>query len=587
MAESTLHFSDFNLSSQMDTVGFEHYSPTALNQEISDLDFEFGALIGEGGMAEVYTAQQSEPSRNVAIKVPKDHAPGHIRLMLKEAHLTGRLEHPNIVPIYLLRRTITNEVEIVMRKIEGRSMLESIDSRDDLNELLHALVQVCRALEYAHSKGVIHRDIKPSNIMMGQFGEVYLMDWGIAFDSKSSQRQMDLVVGTPAYMAPEMLDLNTNSSPSCDIYLLGSTLHHILAGNPRHNGQNVKENMALAEQSEPYDYPASVPQYLGELANRTCHQLIDARPDSVATFRKELEAYFNLQEAENYISAGQELLADLRTIGTNVHQNQLALSDYHKALFAFEQARNFPSHRALADQGLIETNETMLSISIEHKEMQVAKVIYETCTTITPELEDKYQALKDEINTKKLAYQKLHKAYDQTHIRQEKFWLSQLMLIVVMVLITGVTIYDFLYAPEITGLRLLVTMTILSGSINLFIFANRDLRFNAHHRRLQTTLGFGSFLLVVYSAVGAYLDMDGDLIMLGFLGIVGLAFTNTYPFLKYGYLIGIFCLVSIVASCFNPELTHSLFKLSGLFATILFFFQNRREDYLNRPQSKP
>ena len=129
----------------------------------------------------------------------------------------------------------------------------------------------------------------------------------------------------------------------------------------------------------------------------------------------------------------------------------------------------------------------MLSISIEHKEMQVAKVIYETCTTITPELEDKYQALKDEINTKKLAYQKLHKAYDQTHIRQEKFWLSQLMLIVVMVLITGVTIYDFLYAPEITGLRLLVTMTILSGSINRS-FANRDLRFNAHHRRLQTTL---------------------------------------------------------------------------------------------------
>ena len=155
------------------------------------------------------------------------------------------------------------------------------------------------------------------------------------------------------------------------------------------------------------------------------------------------------------------------------------------------------------------------------------------------------------------------------------------MLIVVMVLITGVTIYDFIYEPEITGMRLLVTMTILSGSINIFIFANRNLRFNAHHRRLQTTLGFGSFLLVVYSAVGAYLDLDGDIIMLGFLGIVGLAFTNTYPFLRYGYLIGLFCFISIIVSCFNPELTHSLFKLSGLFATILFFFQNRRGDFIS------
>ena len=138
MPESTLHFTDVLLSSQMDTIGFEHYEQASSVNQILDLDFEFGALIGEGGMAEVYSAEQSEPSRSVAIKVPKDRAPGHIRLMLKEAHLTGRLEHPNIVPIYLLRRTKRNEVEIVMRKIEGRSMLESIEDGQALDDLIHA-----------------------------------------------------------------------------------------------------------------------------------------------------------------------------------------------------------------------------------------------------------------------------------------------------------------------------------------------------------------------------------------------------------------------------------------------------------------
>ena len=578
MPEQTIHFSNILVSSQLDTVGFDSYPQESDPIEIADLDFELQEVIGKGGMAEVYEAIQSEPKRSVAIKVPKDHAPQNIKLMLLEAHLTGRLEHPNIVPIYLLRRTKDHEVEIVMRKIEGHSMLESIEQGLDLEPLLHALIQVCYALEYAHSKGVIHRDIKPSNIMLGNFGEVYLMDWGIAFDPERVLNHSDMVVGTPAYMAPEMLDPDLSISPSSDIYLLGSTLHHILTGEVRHNGQSVEENMELAMISSPAVYAPSIPKYLGDLANWACRQDPKDRPTSVTQFRTHLEAFFSLHEAENYITAGLKLLAELQSLGDSTDSKQLALSDYHKALFAFEQARTFPSHEAQASQGIIETNQSMLSLAIQNKELQVAKVIYESCTELTAELETRYQALVQEINSKKEAYQKLHQAYDQGHIRKEKYWLSQIMLLVVMSLIAGVTLYDFFYKPEITGVRLLITMTILSASINLFIFANRDLRFNEHHLRLQTTLGFGSFLLVIYSGVGAYLHIDGDSIMLGFLGIVGLAFTNTYPFLRHGYIIGLFCLVSIVISAIYPEYTHSLFKLSGLLSTILFFFQNRRDE---------
>ena len=143
---------------------------------------------------------------------------------------------------------------------------------------------------------------------------------------------------------------------------------HYLTGKTRHEGQNVEDNMTLAEHSTPCTYAPTVPKYLGDLANQACHRDVRSRPATVAEFRKALEAYFTLQEAEKLHFAGQTLLADLRTIGTNVAQKQLALSDYHKALFAFEQARRFPSHQSLADQWLAETNETMLAIAIEHKE---------------------------------------------------------------------------------------------------------------------------------------------------------------------------------------------------------------------------
>ena len=111
---------------------------------------------------------------------------------------------------------------------------------DELLQAIDVMRSVCRAVEFAHSRGVIHRDIKPHNVMLGRFGEVYLMDWGIAVRTSNIENVPDGLVGTPGYLAPEMLSgIATDVTFQTDIFLLGATLHAVLTGERRHRANNV------------------------------------------------------------------------------------------------------------------------------------------------------------------------------------------------------------------------------------------------------------------------------------------------------------------------------------------------------------
>ena len=126
--------------------------------------------------------------------------------------------------------------------------------------------------------------------MLGQFGAVYLLDWGIAIDKQRTEAVHRGTVGTPHYIAPEMLSGEPEDVDArTDVYLLGATLHYLLVGKPRHEASTTISALIKASKSEPYEYPATVYPELGDLANRACAVDPDDRPQSVADFRKAIE----------------------------------------------------------------------------------------------------------------------------------------------------------------------------------------------------------------------------------------------------------------------------------------------------------
>jgi hypothetical protein len=251
------------------------------------IDLELGAPLGRGGMGVVWSATQVALRRRVAVKRLRDErvGPEAEAQLLREALVTGALEHPNIVPVHALGQDDRGRPLLVMKQIEGTpwsALLRPLYPEDgpaDAREIerhLGILMQVCQALDFAHAQGVVHRDIKPENVMVGSFGEVYVLDWGIAVSTRGGDHglpapEAGVLMGTPAYMAPEMAAAEAVDART-DVYLLGATLHELVMGRPRHQADGLFATLTLAFESEPVEYPEHVPGELAEICNRATHR---------------------------------------------------------------------------------------------------------------------------------------------------------------------------------------------------------------------------------------------------------------------------------------------------------------------------
>lgn len=212
-----------------------------------DIDYEVTETIGSGGMGIVLKATQKAIGREVAVKLAETNEKldkSTSRKLCTEAAITGRLEHPNIVPIYDLGLNEEDNVFYAMKLVEGTPWCDIIDAKS-LQENIEILLAVCNGMAYAHNQGVIHRDLKPDNIMIGKFSEVLISDWGLAAginDDSFAPRVTyeDAIAGTPAYMAPEMaLGFEDKINETSDIYLLGAILFEILTGQVPHTGDSI------------------------------------------------------------------------------------------------------------------------------------------------------------------------------------------------------------------------------------------------------------------------------------------------------------------------------------------------------------
>jgi eukaryotic-like serine/threonine-protein kinase len=211
--------------------------------------YQLGEVIGRGGMGEVVLAHDPTIGRDVALKRLRGDAPSSelVERFLREAKIQARLDHPAICPVHELGHDSEGRPYFTMKRVTGTTMTALLDGGSaTLQRLLRALVDVCLAVELAHTRGVVHRDLKPSNIMLGDYGEVYVLDWGVArvlaesdgramtdVESLDGETKVGSLLGTPGYMAPEQAR-GEPVSTSADLYALGAILFEILAGQTLH-----------------------------------------------------------------------------------------------------------------------------------------------------------------------------------------------------------------------------------------------------------------------------------------------------------------------------------------------------------------
>lgn len=225
--------------------------------------------IDSGGMGRIEVVRDRLLQRDMARKVLHSELgrdPRIVRHFLREAQITAQLDHPSIVPVHDLSRS-GGELEFTMKMVRGRTLTHRIHALPEgpihpetLGELVGVIVRVCDALALAHAKGVLHCDIKPDNIMLGDWGEVFLMDWGIAQPCEPSMRRgaperirisvgddgSTQVAGTPGYMAPEQVAGKT-LDPRTDVFATGAVLYEIVTRHPPYEGRELIEVLRKAE----------------------------------------------------------------------------------------------------------------------------------------------------------------------------------------------------------------------------------------------------------------------------------------------------------------------------------------------------
>jgi hypothetical protein len=306
-------------------------------------DYSIEQLLGEGGMGAVYLACQRSMDRSVAIKVLKPSVARRTsshEAFVSEAIITGGLDHPNIVPIYEVGTQADSLPFYSMKQVQGVEWRDRFDS-NSLAENIDVLMRVADAVAFAHSRHIIHRDLKPANIMLGQFGEVLVMDWGLAMPTRDHPRREQFPRpkwgGTPLYMAPEMADrLVVDLDHRSDVYLLGAILFEIVTGKPPHELDRPPEarraatkaclEAALANRIASTDKEGE----LMDIARKALATSPEHRHQSVAEFQAEIRAYQSHTESIALAArAGDDLASAAQSNGYD---------GFGRAIFGLEEA---------------------------------------------------------------------------------------------------------------------------------------------------------------------------------------------------------------------------------------------------------
>ncbi|MEK7412135.1 MAG: protein kinase [Planctomycetota bacterium] len=382
------------------------------------VDFVLGAEVGRGGMGVVRRARQNALGRMVAVKMLNpDHAdsPDTRAKFFAEAAVTAELDHPGIVPVYDLGVNTEGVPFYAMKLIKGTPWSGLMDQKTQM-ENVDILLRVGDAVAYAHNKGVIHRDLKPANVMIGSFGEVQVVDWGVAAAIRPGNHahplnESNLIAGTPAYMAPEMATGRIEQlGVWTDVYLLGGILYRIISGHPPHCAKDQSSTLVAAALNEIPTCPNG-----GELeviARRALATDPTARFASVREFQQAIRDFMEHHES---IALG-------RSAGDALERAQESgrYPDFALAQSSFRDAVQLWPDNAVARVGLAATE-------LAYAERAFANDDFDLAESLLEDKPDQHRALLDRIRAGR--FERLNRQRRSQRLRRSAFILAACLVL--------------------------------------------------------------------------------------------------------------------------------------------------------------
>ncbi len=374
---------------------------------MSTQDLIVVGVLGEGGMGKVLLSRQQSLGRDVAVKVARpDASLGTLQALVHEARTTGALEHPGVIPVYALASDVDGRPALVMKRVDGVSWARllydvtdpawaAISKRglEPLERHVDILVHVCNAIAYAHSRGYLHRDLKPSNVLIGEFGEVFVADWGVATRKvKRGEAGKPALVGTPVYLAPEMATGDdAQMDERTDVFLLGATLFEVLSGRPPYGGADLREVLERAWEGRREPMSADAPRDLVEICDRAMAMAPDARYQSVTALRDALTDWVRHRGSVSLALASQGRLERLqRAVGQGERDRAVVAPLLSECRFGFSQALAGWPGNGPAREGLRASIAAAAHFEIAQGQLEAARAL---CRELDPLPDDLARAL--------------------------------------------------------------------------------------------------------------------------------------------------------------------------------------------------
>lgn len=560
-------------------------------------------VLGEGGMGRVLLARQQSLGRNVAVKIARPNLPANLSAaLLHEGRTMGSLEHPCIVPVYALASD-DGRPALVMKRIDGVAWSHLLadaadpawsrlapDGGDHLEANVSVLIQVCNAIAFAHRNGVIHRDLKPSNVLIGEFGEVYVADWGVATTRlEAGERRKPSLIGTPVYMAPEMVTGDdAQMDERTDLFLLGAILFELLARRPPWGGADLKAVLREALQCAVPSLPSTAPEELVDVCRKAMSRAPGDRHADALQLRDALLAWRRHRGSVELARAAHHQLDELLSVLRSGSKDRVVISPLLSASrFGFAQAlRDWPENE-LAKAGLHDSIEAAARFELGQGNLEAGRALVNELVEVPPSLREALQRVEAsaaERERRDARVANLARELDPAVSEHQRRRFTVMMVIATTIVVVGGNFSDAgkallaRFGPY--ALSALMGFLGISYTVSLII-GRKALLATRLNRHVAGIIGIGVFgplvhrLLAVQIGASRQDVMMGDLVMTAAVAAAGGLMLHWIFFVATGaFLAGAF------ASVLFPEhlsLIYALSTVSSLLVITLSWKKWRSE----------